>query len=188
MKTAASPNPFMKELDPLKESAARMERFIEEYLLDEAGLVRSFVNKDTLLPWTNDELKAAGYDFRILYRFERGKADGVLAYEDSIMATAEYGLARLEQYLATGEAVALASASWEVAALLRVLFEGEELAWWEKLMVLQPLYPKRWRLLRFECDHGQFVLDFANGAQDQTKRAVSENAKTLGFGTAEWGQ
>lgn len=27
---------------------------------------------------------------------------------------------------------------------------------------------------------------FANGASDQTKRAVSENAKTLGFGTAEW--
>lgn len=27
---------------------------------------------------------------------------------------------------------------------------------------------------------------FAHGAQDQTKRAVSENAKTLGFGTAEW--
>lgn len=27
---------------------------------------------------------------------------------------------------------------------------------------------------------------FANGAQDHTKRAVSENAKTLGFGTAEW--
>ena len=27
---------------------------------------------------------------------------------------------------------------------------------------------------------------FANGAQDQTKRAVSENAKTLGFSIAEW--
>jgi len=27
---------------------------------------------------------------------------------------------------------------------------------------------------------------FPNSAQDQTKRAVSENAKTLGFGTAEW--
>ena len=27
---------------------------------------------------------------------------------------------------------------------------------------------------------------FPNGAQDQTKRAVSENAKTLGFATAEW--
>lgn len=27
---------------------------------------------------------------------------------------------------------------------------------------------------------------FANGAQDQTKRAVSENAKTLGFNSAEW--
>ena len=28
--------------------------------------------------------------------------------------------------------------------------------------------------------------NFANGASDQTKRAVSENAKTLGFNTAEW--
>jgi hypothetical protein len=27
---------------------------------------------------------------------------------------------------------------------------------------------------------------FPQGAPDQTKRAVSENAKTLGFGTAEW--
>ena len=27
---------------------------------------------------------------------------------------------------------------------------------------------------------------FLNGVQDHTKRAVSENAKTLGFGTAEW--
>ena len=27
---------------------------------------------------------------------------------------------------------------------------------------------------------------FAHGAQDQTKRAVSENAKTLAFSTAEW--
>jgi uncharacterized protein len=27
---------------------------------------------------------------------------------------------------------------------------------------------------------------FPNSARDQTKRAVSENAKTLGFGTAEW--
>ena len=28
---------------------------------------------------------------------------------------------------------------------------------------------------------------FPEGAQDQTKRAVSENAKTLGFNNAEWG-
>jgi hypothetical protein len=34
----------------------------------------------------------------------------------------------------------------------------------------------------------EISANFANGAQDQTKRAVSENAKTLGFGTAEWGQ
>lgn len=32
----------------------------------------------------------------------------------------------------------------------------------------------------------EIEASFANGAADQTKRAVSENAKTLGFGTAEW--
>ena len=32
----------------------------------------------------------------------------------------------------------------------------------------------------------EIEANFANGAQDQTKRAVSENAKTLGFNTAEW--
>jgi hypothetical protein len=126
MKTPSSPKVPTAELDALKGAAADMERFVEEKLLDEAGLLRSFLNKDTLRPWTNDELKAAGFDFRILYRFERGKADGVLAYEDTLMATSEYGLAQLEKYRATGEAVALASAAWEVAALLRVLFEGEQ--------------------------------------------------------------
>ena len=32
----------------------------------------------------------------------------------------------------------------------------------------------------------EIQVSFADGAQDQTKRAVSENAKTLGFNTAEW--
>ena len=32
----------------------------------------------------------------------------------------------------------------------------------------------------------EIEASFANGAQDQTKRAVSENAKTLNFKTAEW--
>ena len=32
----------------------------------------------------------------------------------------------------------------------------------------------------------ELQANFPNGAQDQTKRAVSENAKTLGFNNAEW--
>ncbi len=32
----------------------------------------------------------------------------------------------------------------------------------------------------------EIQASFANGVQDQTKRAISENAKTLGFNTAEW--
>lgn len=32
----------------------------------------------------------------------------------------------------------------------------------------------------------EIQANFPSGAKDQTKRAVSENAKTLGFNTAEW--
>jgi hypothetical protein len=32
----------------------------------------------------------------------------------------------------------------------------------------------------------EIQANFPNGAQDQTKRAVSENAKTLAFNNAEW--
>ena len=32
----------------------------------------------------------------------------------------------------------------------------------------------------------EIQANFPNGAQDQTKRAVSENAKTLGFNNADW--
>jgi len=32
----------------------------------------------------------------------------------------------------------------------------------------------------------EIQANFPNGTQDQTKRAVSENAKTLGFTNAEW--
>ena len=32
----------------------------------------------------------------------------------------------------------------------------------------------------------EIQANFPNGAQDQTKRAVSENTKTLGINNAEW--
>jgi uncharacterized protein len=32
----------------------------------------------------------------------------------------------------------------------------------------------------------EIAADFPDGATDQTKRAVSENAKSLNFGSAEW--
>ena len=32
----------------------------------------------------------------------------------------------------------------------------------------------------------EIQANFPHGAQDQTKRAVSENARTLGFNNAEW--
>ena len=32
----------------------------------------------------------------------------------------------------------------------------------------------------------EIQANFPNGAQDQTKRAVSENSKTLGINNAEW--
>ena len=32
----------------------------------------------------------------------------------------------------------------------------------------------------------EIQVNFPNGASDQTKRAVSENARTLGFKNADW--
>jgi predicted AAA+ superfamily ATPase len=51
----------------------------------------------------------------------------------------------------------------------------------EEIVALLSADPNAEVKVRIEID-----ADFANGAQDQTKRAVSENAKVLGFKTAEW--
>ena len=49
---------------------------------------------------------------------------------------------------------------------------------WHSGLYLDDYLPDRRGFDRF--------VSFANGAQDQTKRAVSENANTLCFNTAEW--
>ena len=51
----------------------------------------------------------------------------------------------------------------------------------EEVIAILVADPKAEVKVRIEID-----ATFPNGAQDQTKRAVSENAKTLSFGTAEW--
>ena len=48
------------------------------------------------------------------------------------------------------------------------------------------LTPKRTDEAGRFCHLQNLALHGPNGAQDQTKRAVSENAKTLGFNNAEW--
>lgn len=42
-------------------------------------------------------------------------------------------------------------------------FEGEEPVWWEKLMALSFLYPKKWRLLSFELLGDKYTLKFGDG-------------------------
>jgi uncharacterized protein len=51
----------------------------------------------------------------------------------------------------------------------------------EEVIALLAVDPNAEVKVRIEID-----ATFPNGAQDHTKRAVSENAKTLGFGTSEW--
>ena len=51
----------------------------------------------------------------------------------------------------------------------------------EEIIAALAADPKAVVTVRIEID-----AQFANGAGDQTKRAVSENAKALNFGTAEW--
>lgn len=43
-------------------------------------------------------------------------------------------------------------------------FIGEPLVWWESIMALAFLYPKRWRLLSFELNDDNFILKFGDGS------------------------
>ena len=45
------------DLDSLQTHEEAIRAFIEEHLMDECGLVRSYTNAATLRAWTNDELR-----------------------------------------------------------------------------------------------------------------------------------
>ena len=64
-----------------------------------------------------------------------------------------------------------------------------QLPWGHHTILLNKLDAPEERLWYSNADvefRVEIQANFPNGAQDQTKRAVSENAKTLGFKNADW--
>ena len=108
------------DIDKLDKDEERICGFIEEYMVDECGLVYSDINANTLKPWTNEELQK--FDVFPLFRKYPANYE---TYEDSLMATGEYALSQIVKYRVTQDSKALATASHQIYAILRVLYEGE---------------------------------------------------------------
>jgi hypothetical protein len=112
------------DLKELAQAERNIRTFLEEHMLDDAGLVYSHLNANTLRPWTAEEIRDGQFQFGS-YNVERGDGAGQLAYEDSLMGAGEYALSLVTQYEVTGDPSPLAAASFPIFAILRVLYEGE---------------------------------------------------------------
>ena len=117
-------NKILESLKCLEGDKSAIQEFIEKYMIDPDGLIVSYLNKNTLNVWTEAEL--GKYDILPIYNKQRGDPAGQLAYEDTLMATGEYASAMLAEFEVTGNHKAIASASFHVFAILRVLDEGEK--------------------------------------------------------------
>lgn len=104
--------------------ARTFQSFVESHLLDADGLVRAYVSPRTLRPFTRDEILP-----RYIERVRdtcQNSADpaGALTYENSLMATGEFGMSQILRYWQTGSPDALALAHRVVRGVLAVAREG----------------------------------------------------------------
>ena len=111
------------DLDRLQTHEETIRAFIEEHLMDECGLVRSYTNASTLRAWTNDELR--DHNMKPVCHDHCPDPAAYFAYENSLMGTGLYALSQVMRFEATGDGTALAAAAHPVYAILRVLYEGE---------------------------------------------------------------
>ena len=123
MNAALLKNIVSSDLNALRADEQKIRAFVEERMLDECGLVWSFINASTLRPWTNDEL--ARHNMKPVCHDHCPNPADYFAYENSLMATGMYALSQVRRYGVTGEAAALTAAAHPVYAILRVLHQGE---------------------------------------------------------------
>lgn len=101
----------------------RVRAFAETHLVDECGLLYSFLNARTLKPWTDAELQA--YNLRPVCHPNVNHPADYYAYENSLMGTGEYAASQVARFEVTGEGEALATAAYQVGAILQVFHQGE---------------------------------------------------------------
>lgn len=164
----------VEKLDPDREA---IERFVEDHLIDPDGLFLCHVNIDTLKPWTKEAFLAEDYrlHFHNPARADdaRGGAMGALAYEDSLMATAEYGWSQAVRHRVTGETDALTLANRQLQAILNVLKEGEK---FERGYLPKPHGGLKFSSWSHEISHDQYIKCVAFMREFQP--FVSDDVKT----------
>ena len=79
-------------LKKLESRERKIRNFVEKYMIDECGLMYSFMNAKTLKPWTDAELKA--YNLLPVCHPNINSPGEYYAYENSLMGTGEYASSR----------------------------------------------------------------------------------------------
>jgi hypothetical protein len=111
--------------DPLTETAKRFHSFVVDRMLDGDGLCRSFLNLETLAPFTNAQLAAPHWQADLTDWFQNAPDKAAcLSYENSLMATGEFGLSQVVRFRVTGSSEARSRARSAMRAILAVVREG----------------------------------------------------------------
>jgi hypothetical protein len=112
-----------KALKRLEPQEREIRNFIEKHMVDECGLVYSFMNAKTLKPWTDTELKA--YNLMPVCHPNITSPAEYYAYENSLMGTGEYASSQVDRFEVTGDGEALGTAAHQVGAIMQVFYQGE---------------------------------------------------------------
>jgi hypothetical protein len=110
----------LKNLEPQERE---IRNFVEKHMVDECGLMYSFMNAKTLKPWTDAELKA--YNLMPVCHPNINSPAEYYAYENSLMGTGEYASSQVDRFEVTGEGEALGTAAHQISAIMQVFYQGE---------------------------------------------------------------
>jgi hypothetical protein len=109
-------------LKKLESRERKIRNFVEKYMIDECGLMYSFMNAKTLKPWTDAELKA--YNLLPVCHPNINSPGEYYAYENSLMGTGEYASSQLARFDVTGDGEALGTAAHQISAIMQVFYQG----------------------------------------------------------------
>lgn len=112
-------------VDPLDDTARRFQSFVVDRMMDGDGLCRSFLNAETLAPFTNAQLAAPRWEADLTDWFQNAPDKAAcLSYENSLMATGEFGLSQVVRHRVSGSSEARSRARNAMRAILAVVREG----------------------------------------------------------------
>jgi len=109
----------------LGDAAMRFERFVTSQMSDQDGLCLSFLNAETLRPFTKSDL-ARGEWPTLLEDWFQNAPDKVscMLYENSLMSTGEFAMSQMAKYRVTQKEEAKDRARRSILAILAVIDEG----------------------------------------------------------------